>query len=39
MGPEVYFSIAIDFSNSSFPRMAFWVPPSVPPFEILVEQT
>lgn len=36
---EMYFSIAIVASNFSFPRMAFWAPPSVPPFVIPAEQT
>ena len=33
------FSIAIAASDSSFPRMAFWVPLSMPLFAILVERT
>jgi hypothetical protein len=39
MGLEGYFSIAIVVSNSFFPRMASWVPPSEPPFRRPVEQT
>jgi hypothetical protein len=36
---EECFFIAIVVSNSSFPRMAFWAPPSVPPFVRPAEQT